>query len=98
MTPAEQEALFVKVQKRWPHWSEHKVSGYVHGVMDEARYVRPHRYYVTMYTPKHSYSVGYIFGFIDARGEDAFTDPQLKRFKSQRALAYEWWKNESETT
>jgi len=98
MTESAQEKLFAQVQKRWPWWSRHKISGYVHGIMDEARYVRPRRHYVTMFSPKHSYSVGYIFGFIDARGEDAFTDPQLKRFKGQNVLSFEWWKNEPETT
>lgn len=98
MTPANQERLFKKVQKRFPRWSKRKCSGYVHGVVDEAHCKRPCARQVKAFSPKRSYAIGYVYGFIDARGEDAFKDPQLATMKrrSSHTLDYRWWKGKNE--
>ena len=98
MSPKQQEQLFRKVQARFPRWSKRKCSGYVHGIVDESHCVRPCDRQVKAFSPKRSYAVGYVHGFIDARGEDACKDPRLIRFKSSHTLAYRWWKNVAETT
>ncbi len=93
MTPKQQEKLFRKVQARFTHWSNTQCSGYVHGVADEARFKRPHHPQVRAFGPRRSYATGYVYGFIDARGPDAFKDPWLKGMKDRMSYAMEhkWW-------
>lgn len=91
MNQQEQEALFEKVRKRFPKWSKRKCSGYVHGTVDESHRVRPCNRQVEAFSPKRTYAIGYVLGFIDARGEDAYKDPRLARFQSSHSLDYKWW-------
>lgn len=95
MTPQEQEAFFQKVRHHFPYWSKRKCSGYVHGVVDEARRVRPCARQVKAFSPQRSYAVGYVRGFIDARGPDAFKDPRLTSMKrrSSYGFDYKWWEH-----
>lgn len=92
MNPDDQEKLFEKVQKRFPRWSKRKCSGYVHGIVDESHRVRPCNRQVEAFSLKRTYAIGYVLGFIDARGEDAYKDPRLMRFQSGHSLGYRWWK------
>lgn len=93
MSPSDQEKLFKKVQARFPRWSKRKCSGYVHGVVDETYLKRPSARQVKAFSPKRSYALGYVYGFIDARGEDAYKDPRLATMKrrSSHVLSYRWW-------
>ena len=97
MTPKNQEKLFKQVQKRFPRWSKRKCSGYVHGAADEAHRKRPCVRQVKAFSPKRSYAVGYVYGWIDARGEDAYNDPRLTAMKYSSHLShvldFRWWKN-----
>lgn len=94
MNLKEQEKLFRKILGHFPKWSKRKCSGYVHGVVDEACRVRPCNRQVKAFGPKRTYAQGYVLGFIDARGEDAFKDPQLKSMKrrTRHSFDYVWWK------
>lgn len=97
MTEQEQQKLFTRVTKKFPHWSPRKCSGYVHGVVDEGKHTRPEHHQVKLFGPKHSYAVGYVYGFIDARGEDVFADPWLTSMKERitaHSLDHKWWKDE----
>ena len=93
MTARDQEKLFKRVQAHFPKWSAQKCSGYLHGIVDEAKYTRPEHPQVKAFSPQRSYAVGYVHGFIDARGIDAFNDPWLKGFKSEHTLRFQWWLN-----
>ena len=93
MTPREQEKLFRKVLGRFPKWSKRKCSGYVHGIVDEAIRRRPCARQVKAFRPKRTYAQGYILGFIDARGKDAFKDPRLVSMprRTNHVFNYKWW-------
>lgn len=93
MLPNIQEKLFRKVLARFPRWSKRKCSGYVHGVADEIHRKRPCNRQVKAFSPKRSYALGYVYGWIDARGEDAYNDPRLSAMKrrSSHMLDYKWW-------
>ena len=95
MTPKDQVKLFRKVIARFPKWSERKCSGYVHGIVDETRRVRPRNRQVKAFRPGRVYAIGYVLGFIDARGEDAFNDPRLASMKrrSNHSFDYSWWED-----
>jgi len=80
MTPELQEKLFKLVRKKFPRWSKLKASGYVHGVVNGIAAHFP-KYPV----PNGTYSEGYMYGYIDAYGEDAL--PRGYR----RKLEYRWW-------
>ncbi|GAH37731.1 unnamed protein product, partial [marine sediment metagenome] len=86
MTPQEQEKLFKKVRRRFRRWSERKCSGYVHGVVDEARRKTANPEMVKY--RNEAYCCGYLCGFIDARGFDA-----ASRYKYIiRPIGYyRWW-------
>jgi hypothetical protein len=93
LSPQEQEQLFERVRKRFPKWSKRKCSGYVHGVVDEAKFKRPHCTQTKAFSPRRSYAVGYVYGFVDARGTDAYDDPWLKNMKHRMShtLEFQWW-------
>ncbi len=95
MTPIEQGKLFKLTRKRCPGWSQKKHSGYVHGAVDGSRRSEPRRQYIHGFRKEKDYDVGYIYGFIDAYGEDAFhAEWAMELCLSQKSLAYRWWDNE----
>ena len=97
MKPKDQEILFQRVKDRYPEWTDRQCSGYVAGVVDEARYTRPeHRQTLAFTKLERTYAKGYVLGFVDARGSDAFTDPWLKKIAAciRHSLAFQWWINE----
>ena len=93
MTLDQQETLFALVQHRFYGWSKAKCSGYVHGVADEGFRTQPQ---VEILRGAHQqgrgYAVGYIYGFLDARGSDAVKEPWTKCW--DKALEFRWWENE----
>jgi len=93
MNSQEQEALFENVRKHFPKWSKRKCSGYVHGIVDEAIRRRPCARQVKAFGPKRTYAQGYVLGFIDARGKDAFKDPRLTSMprRTRHLFDYKWW-------
>ena len=94
MESQKQEQLFDAIRKRFPRWSKRKCSGYLHGILDEAKFKRPCHIQLKAFSPKRSYAVGYVYGFIDARGEDAFRDPWLRDMKHRlvtHAPDVRWW-------
>ncbi len=110
MTPAEQEALFKKVQTYWDTpWGPLMASGYVHGIVDEARRTEPKDLYVreVRANPEgfdfNSYARGYLFGFADARGYDILGQEWAKGpvgrviFEDgEDGIDFEWWKKEDD--
>ncbi len=94
-TPIEQGKLFKVTRKRCPNWSQKKHSGYVHGAVDGSRRSEPRQVYIRGFRKERDYDVGYIYGFIDAYGEDAFhAEWAVELCLSQKSLAYRWWDNE----
>ena len=91
MNPEEQQAFFERVRAKYPNWSKQKVSGYVHGVVDEARCDNPYQGMLEpgMVFKNTSYQAGYLAGFADARGEDVLDTDWWKLFGGK--LEYQWW-------
>ena len=95
ITPIEQGKLFKAIQLRCPSWSQAKWSGYIHGAVDGSRRSEPRQTYVRGFRKEKPYAVGYIYGFIDAFGEDAFHAAwAVDLCLSQKHLDYRWWENE----
>jgi len=90
MNPTDQEKLFKRVQKRFPKWSIRMCSGYVHGIIDEAQRPKPDILTIRNAMNRSGYAIGYLRGFIDARGNDimVYTWAQHACVK----LVFEWWK------
>lgn len=98
MIVQEQEILFKLVQNRFKHWSIRQVSGYVHGVNDGLWRSEPKRVYVRGYQKQKPYAIGYIAGFIDAYGGDAYFTEGIKELLQMhldepKRLNYRWWEN-----
>lgn len=94
MTPQEQEKLFEKVRRRYKNWDFRQASGYVHGVVDGLRLNEPQPYYIRGFDELEPYAICYIYGFIDAYGEDAFDAAWNQEFRiSKTVLCYRWWEN-----
>lgn len=99
MTEQEQIALFKRVQKRFHCWSERKCSGYVHGIVDEADIPAPQADMLD--NQRDGYNVGYVYGFIDARGPDVLFEDWYKlhpaianvtdEIAGQSNTDYRWW-------
>ena len=91
MTIEEQQKLFAAVRKRWKKWSGHRASGYVHGVINGLSYNKPLQFYVQRFKDD-PYAYGYIYGFIDAYGEDALTAEWSQGLNiAKEAVSYHWW-------
>jgi hypothetical protein len=86
MTPQDQEKLFKRALKKFgqgPKWT----SGYVHGVLDESRYLAPRCPSADM-----RYYAGYLSGFLDSYGEDYKSEPWGSGLAGQlHELNYRWW-------
>ena len=91
LTPNEQETLFRRVRKRFKNRPAKWCSGYVHGIMDEAKHEKPDPTYLGR--TRYDYNMGYLWGFLDARGSDAFEWDWARRLTpSRKALQFEWYK------
>ena len=90
MDGKEQEALFEKVKERHPKWAFSRCSGYVHGIVDEGKVSEPLDCYLGNYD---AYSKGYVGGFIDARGEDAFLTDWFQTHYGEIGynIDFQWW-------
>ena len=75
MTVAEQEALFKSLKEAHPKWTNKFCSGYVAGVVDEARHEQPENTFVKDADLLDPYALGYITGFAVHRGSDAELEP-----------------------
>ena len=94
MNPAEQEALFLQVRKRFPDAPVLWASGYVHGVVDEdgGQILPPREYRERASEDYDSYAVGYTDGFLDARGDDCLQAPWAREcVDSGHPYAFRWW-------
>ena len=97
MTAKEQEKLFERLLRRGE--SAKYASGYVHGVFDESTGRPAPNPMIRFRVPDHSiavnedpYAYGYMIGFIDSYGEDAFDQPWgggLSWLKC--SLRFRWW-------
>lgn len=95
MSPTEQGKLFKLIRLRCPSWSQKQHSGYVHGAVDGSRRSEPQRVYQRGFEKEKPYAIGYIYGFIDAYGQDAFSAAwAINLYLSQKHLDYRWWENE----
>lgn len=90
----EQEVLFTAVRERFPAWGTEKCSGYVHGIVDEGISPIPDLTYVSR---TDDYAVGYVLGYINARGEDVAQDAWISRWARDHHycltanLNFRWW-------
>ena len=93
MKPAEQEKLFEQVRVKFPKWSIKRASGYVHGVNDGMHREEPRRVYVRGFGKHKEYAIGYIYGFVDAYGLDAFFLRWMAELGQplKHVLDYRWW-------
>jgi len=87
MTAAEQEALFEKVKQHCPKRPARWCSGYVHGVCDEAKGAEPNSVYTDSLTSH--YSQGYLHGYADAHGSDAWEYEWAPYVIV--IISYRWW-------
>lgn len=96
MIPTLQEKLFLLVRQKFPDWNVRRLSGYVHGVVDGLRRDEPRRVYVRGFTHKKPYALGYIYGFIDAYGGDAFFSEWIGELEglTERSLDYRWYEEQ----
>ena len=100
MTADAQEALFKQVQVHFPKWNKQQVSGCVHGINEGMGEHGPQRVYIHDGRRRVSYGLGYCYGFIDARGEDAINSEVFKDFVKELGpvpIAFRWWLNEETT-
>ncbi len=96
MTPKDQEKLFKLAREHFPNWSFKIISGYVHGVADSSRRKEPRRVYVrgvSKVGPIKLYALGYICGFVDAYGGEAFFTPWWKDIQIPMVLDHRWWEH-----
>ena len=92
LTPKVQEKLFELSKRRFSNWSTRQVSGYVHGIVDGLTRKKPQRVYVRNYDLYDPYAMGYILGFIDAQGLDAFASPWARSLGFCAGIIYyRWW-------
>lgn len=90
----EQETLFKTVCKRFSAWGAEKCSGYVHGIVDEGISPVLNLAYVQR---TDDYAVGYILGYINARGEDVAQDAWFAQWAKDHHyclatnLNFRWW-------
>lgn len=97
MTPKDQEKLFKAVRERCPDWDNKQASGYVHGVVDGLRRKEPRRVYVRGFVKNKRYALGYIAGFVDAFGADAYlTDWGRELGLSPQNFSYRWWERRND--
>lgn len=95
MIPKLQEKLFKLVQQRFANWSTRKCSGYVHGVVDGLRRDEPRRVYHRLFNKHNPYATGYIYGFIDTYGGDAFFSEWIGELEdiTERSMEWKWWED-----
>lgn len=96
MTEQEQIKLFNRIRKKFKRRTKKWCSGYLHGILDEAKRKTPQREYRSgpHLSITNDYSNGYLYGFIDARGTDVQYDGWYKRIagKIGRKIEYIWWR------
>ena len=85
------EELFKKVFHRFHSRGTSWISGYVHGVQDEAQQARPTLLYLEKFGANDDYSNGYVYGFVDARGEDVAVADWFPKSIGLRAIEWKWW-------
>ena len=91
MTPKDQEKLFQRVKQRFSDWSDRRCSGYVHGIVDEAERLTPDSDRIRNALGHRSqYDIGYLQGFVDARGSDILEKVWARLIKPK--VDFEWWK------
>lgn len=103
MTHDESERLFIRVKKRF-NTNDIFASGYVHGVSDGMDANRPkpkygHDFFASSDQAPTVYAKGYIFGYVDAYGEDVFRnfrDFHVFRVIAKRPASFRWWLYESD--
>ncbi len=93
MTTQEQENLYALLKKRYPAWDLRRVSGYVHGAVSGYTRRKPPQVYLYRFKEDDPYSVGYIYGFIDAYGHDAVA---MENWAADLGITvdvvdWEWW-------
>lgn len=88
---SDQEKLFKRIRKRFKDRPKKWASGYLHGILDEAKREKPDRAYLGM--TRHEYNSGYIYGFIDARGIDVKQDAWYQRLvdKLGHKIEFQWY-------
>lgn len=92
MSPKDQEKLFEEVQKRHKLWTPWEASGYVHGVVQGLTCKEPPHVYIQRFLGNEPYACGFIYGFIDAYGNDVFTSKWIRELELSKAiLHYRWW-------
>ena len=96
MTPTEQEKLFKQVRNRFDLWNIERASGYVHGVVDGLGEDNPRDDSLQGYDEDRPYDVGYVYGFLDARGSDTIGKWILQL--ADISVDYRWWEHASQTT
>lgn len=92
MIEKEQIKLMGQIRKRFKDRSKKWCSGYLHGILDEAKRKKPDRAYTG--TTRHDYNTGYVYGFIDARGTDVESEAWYKRLGTScgRCIEPWWWR------
>ncbi len=96
MTPEDQEKLFKLTREHFPDWSAKQVSGYVHGVADSSRRKEPRRVYIRGVNKVNSskvYALGYLCGFVDAYGGEAFFTHWWKDIQIPMVFEHRWWEH-----
>lgn len=90
MTPSDQEKLFQRVRQKFPDWSDRKCSGYVHGIVDEPYRMGPDSDRIQNAIGRQSeYDIGYLCGFIDARGSDILEKAWARLIRPK--VQFVWW-------
>ena len=93
MTSKEQERRFELAREHFKNWNAEQISGYVHGAADGYKRDEPRQIYIERFKEiKDHYALGYIFGFVDAYGEDALTAEWSRELGlGNSVLDYRWW-------
>ena len=95
MTPRLQEKLFQLARQRYADWDTKKLSGYVHGIVDGLRRDEPRAVYLRSFRKQKPYAIGYIYGFIDTYGADAFFSEWIGDLDgiTERSMEWRWWED-----
>lgn len=91
MMEQDQIKLFNRIRKRFKHRTKKWCSGYLHGILGEVKRKKPDRAYLG--TTRYDYNMGYVYGFIDARGTDVESEAWYKRLvgKLGHKIEFQWW-------
>lgn len=93
----DQENLFKRICKRFKKRSVKWCSGYLHGILNEGKHKKPDPVYLGITRTltdvgQRDYNNGYLWGFLDARGEDAFEWEWARKLAlSGKVRDFVWW-------